>query len=81
MMRQDDQGERFRAEYERVRRYLEDAIAELAAENGHLQYFSAILTRSAFELHAEVFGIEGLEKMMSGIATRQLLAERGIQKC
>jgi hypothetical protein len=81
MMKNDDKAERFRAEYDRVKRHLEDAIAELAAENGHIEFFSAILTRSAFELHSEVFGTEGMEKMLSGMATRQLLAERGIKKC
>lgn len=68
-------------EYQRVRDMLSDSIREIEAAGGNVYLFAAGLLRAAFEMHLELHGPGSLDQAVSGIATRLLLAERGVARC
>ncbi|MCA3440990.1 MAG: hypothetical protein INF50_11770 [Rhodobacter sp.] len=67
-------------EHDRVQRLIQDALLELGVGNGNIACFSVALMRAAMELHIEVFGPDGLGRMVAEMATRQVAMKRGARE-
>lgn len=74
-------ADKMQIEYTRVRDMVAAAISNIEETDGNVEFFGAGLLRAALEMHVELHGAKSLDKAISGMATRMLLAERGIRKC
>ena len=57
-----------RTEAERVRAAVLDMIAQIEVEGGDVRAFTAALTTAAVEMQLEVFGPEGMNRFITGLA-------------
>jgi hypothetical protein len=68
------------AEAERVRTIISEAVDQIEAEGGNLQFFSAAMLTAALELHVELEGLESLDRAITKIGMREM-QRRGVKPC
>jgi len=74
-------AERMKAEMNRVRDHLGDAIHELEADEGDIRFFSAAILSAAIQLVVELEGTEGLNRAVTKIAMQEMTRTGEAGRC